>query len=333
MNHVSITDKWKYNDLKTIIIENDLLKVVVIPEVGGKIENIIYKPQNIDFLWHNTRLETRKPPFAANIDDYWSGGIDIVFPTFQPCDYKGEQVPFFGELWALPWEYELIQNRKEVGIHMWRKTVITPFLFESWILLDNSDSKKNNRIKVKYKVTNLINDRSYFIFGTHFGLTCSDKHRIDIPAKKLIFDDFVDGGNLAEKGKDYKYPYLYNSKGEKFDVRFVPPVEKNTYESVYAVDLEEGFFALTDQEKEIGFGYIFPEKSFKGITMWLGYGGWRGHYFVLLEPWINVPTNLELSHDQGKAIELGPKEFFDIDSEMVIYSSKKEIKTKKDFFN
>ena len=77
-----------------------------------------------------------------------------------------------------------------------------------------ADSKKNNRIKVKYKVTNLINDRSYFIFGTHFGLTCSDKHRIDIPAKKLIFDDFVDGGNLAEKGKDYKYPYLYNSLQE-----------------------------------------------------------------------------------------------------------------------
>jgi len=78
MGYLLVIDKWSYNNLKTVILENDLIKVVIIPEVGGKLENIIYKPQNIDFLWHNPSIETKRSHFIANIDDYWDYGLRFL---------------------------------------------------------------------------------------------------------------------------------------------------------------------------------------------------------------------------------------------------------------
>jgi len=78
MGYLVVTDKWRYNNLTTVILENDLIKVVIIPEVGGKLENIIYKPQNIDFLWHNPRIETKRFLFIVNNDDCRGYGLKFL---------------------------------------------------------------------------------------------------------------------------------------------------------------------------------------------------------------------------------------------------------------
>ncbi|WP_084158119.1 DUF5107 domain-containing protein [Gaetbulibacter saemankumensis] len=83
---------------KATIIENDLLKVTVVPGIGGRILSIIYKPTNHELLYQNS-LAT---PFAGGDIFYYDwlmiwGGI---FPTFPESEH--------GKMWYLPWKAEII---------------------------------------------------------------------------------------------------------------------------------------------------------------------------------------------------------------------------------
>jgi len=66
---VTVTDDWTYREIRTVILENEYLKVTVFPEIGAKIYDLIYKPRQKNLLWHNPRIPPMKVPFGAAFDD------------------------------------------------------------------------------------------------------------------------------------------------------------------------------------------------------------------------------------------------------------------------
>ncbi len=116
-----ITDKWTYRGFRTIILENSMLRATLLPESGAKLWEFIYKPADRELLWHNPRIEPRPPVFYGDADAWWCGGLDECIPTGHPCNYKGDNYPYLGETWTLPWEYELTERGGErVSVHLWR---------------------------------------------------------------------------------------------------------------------------------------------------------------------------------------------------------------------
>ena len=102
---------------KATIVENDLLKVTVVPGFGGRILSIIYKPTNHEMLYQNS-LAT---PFAGGDIFYYDwlmiwGGI---FPTFPE--------PEHGKMWYLPWKAEIIiANEDEFTLRMTQQDSTIP---------------------------------------------------------------------------------------------------------------------------------------------------------------------------------------------------------------
>ena len=43
-----------------VVIEGDLLRVTVIPEVGAKVLEIVHLPSGFDLLWQNERVPLRR---------------------------------------------------------------------------------------------------------------------------------------------------------------------------------------------------------------------------------------------------------------------------------
>ena len=62
---VRIDPHWHYHDLRAIVLENEHLRLVVLPETEAKIHALIDKKRDHDVLWHNPRLEPRRPVFGA----------------------------------------------------------------------------------------------------------------------------------------------------------------------------------------------------------------------------------------------------------------------------
>src|SRR6476660_1761514 len=95
---------------KTHVLENRYLKVTLVPEFGGRILSIIYKPTGHEQLYRN---EVGVPyGMTAGIFYYdWLMVYGGIFPTFPD--------PAHGRTWLKPWEFTVVkEDADEVTVSM-----------------------------------------------------------------------------------------------------------------------------------------------------------------------------------------------------------------------
>lgn len=102
----AISDKKEDKDYNGYILENDYIRVELLPELGGKIHSAYDKTSDYDFIYHNKVI---KPAMVGLAGPWISGGIEFNWPqhhrptTFMPLDTAegesdGKQAVFMGEI-------------------------------------------------------------------------------------------------------------------------------------------------------------------------------------------------------------------------------------------
>ena len=318
-----ITGEWAINGIKTVILENKLIKLTFLVDFGCRIHEIISKTTDKDFLWHNPRVEVRRPVFGANIDDWLTGGLDEAIPTGHPCKVNGEELPYLGELWSLRWDYSIIKDTSdEVEVYFSRKTIIFPLKVEKWVSL----KKGQKIINFKHRISNLSNKKIPFLWGIHPCFSVNENTRIDIPARTVLIEESIPDDWLGKKGDKYIWPYAKDKNGNKIDMREVRSFGSNTCEFQFATDLEEGWLALTDQKMNEGIGLVFPKDIFSVIWLWLSYGGWRSQYLAAVEAWTGYPAKLSEAIEIGRFSELKANEVINCNTKIIIFNKKGEVR-------
>jgi hypothetical protein len=64
---------------------------------------------------------------------------------------------------------------------------------------------------------------------------------------------------------------------------------------------------------------VFDRSVFPVIWLWLVYGGWRGYYQAIMEPWTGYPSALAESVEVGRARTLAPGEALETEVTAVLY--------------
>lgn len=78
-------------EYNAVFIENDYIKVMVLPELGGRIQRAYDKTNQYDFVYYNHVI---KPALVGLIGPWISGGIEFNWPqhhrpsTYMPTEYK-----------------------------------------------------------------------------------------------------------------------------------------------------------------------------------------------------------------------------------------------------
>ena len=89
-----ISDEKEDVEYKAIYLENDYLLVMVLPELGGRIQRALDKTNNYDFVYYNHVI---KPALVGLTGPWISGGIEFNWPqhhrpsTYSPVDYHFEE--------------------------------------------------------------------------------------------------------------------------------------------------------------------------------------------------------------------------------------------------
>jgi hypothetical protein len=311
---VRVDPHWRHHDLQALILENACLRMVILPEVGAKVHALVDKRLDRDVLWHNPRLEPRRPVFGQNFDDWWSGGWDEVFPTCDVSTYQGETYPYLGELWSLPWSWTIESAGPEAGaVHLARTTVIAPARMERWVRLEGDEPM----VRVRHRLTNVGTRPLDFVWGIHPCLAVDAGFRIDVPGRRAIV------GHTATEpfgpaGTTYPWPTAPGADGPH-DMRRVPPSTRGWCEGHYVTELDAGWVALTDPAREAGVGFVFPREVFPVVWCWMVYGGWRGHHHVALEPWTGWPHQLDRAVAVGRHRTLAPGAALECETSVVLY--------------
>ena len=299
------------------ILENAALRVVVVPELGGKVLELIDKVADRDLLWHNPRTPPRRAPYGAHFDDWWCGGWDEIFPTGDVAPLHGEPLPYMGELWSVPWSaHEEPADDGAVAMAATAYATAAPARLERRLELRRDEPV----LRASYRLTNLDLRTLPYLWGIHPALAISPSHRIDLPARRMLVGVSSDPW-MGEPGADYPWPTQPLPKSPYArDVRRVPPREQAVFGGHWATDLDAGWVALTDTLTRRGLAIIFPIDTFHAVWLWQVYGGWRGHYHLALEPWTGHPMQLDKALEDGTASELAPQETREATVEFVIYS-------------
>lgn len=311
-----------YKGLRTVTLENELIKVSILADKGTDIYEFIYKPKDVDFLWHSFNgirnpsrfVPTRDMPDGSFLD-FYEGGWQELFPNIgNACTYKGALLGEHGEVCLPPWEYRIEQDSPQViSVKFWIRTVRSPYYLEKVYTIREGDTT----LYIDEKVINEGTTEMEFMWGHHpaFGPIFLDETCIiEFPQgvkAKTAKEDLGQHAPLPVN-MEFNWPNISDESGRLWDMSKVPPLDSKLFFGYEVYNLSEGRYSIKNTSIGVGFQMNWDKDQFPFLWVWAPYGGaenypWYGRNFNLaIEPWTAVPENLTEVIKAGMGVKIQP---------------------------
>ncbi len=319
-----ISDAWTYQGLRTLILENELLRVTVLLDKGSDIVEFRYKPLDLDFLFfappgiRNPNHGLVSAPSGGPFLDYFSGGWNEVLPNGGPLvNYKGAELGQHGEVSLIPWEHAILEDSPDrVSVRLWVRPLRTPFFLEKTLSLEPDRAV----LTLDERLVNEGGEPMHAMWGQHiaFGRPFLEEGAvIDAPACKFIVHEAMPGyePRRFQPGAVAGWPLVPTPAGGVEDASRVPAFGAvQAQEMAYMAELSDGWYAITNPQRQAGFGVRFDPTLYRYVWYWQqlgnvaqGYPWWGRTHTAALEPWTSYPTSgLNQAIANGTALLLQP---------------------------
>jgi hypothetical protein len=302
MSEITVQPGPSLHGLRTIEMENEVLRLVVVPEAGAKVWQIQYKPLAANLLWNNSALAPTRQPLHASYDDTWSGGWDELFPNDEAGEMLGYGLPDHGELWTGDWQAGPVDIDGTPGLHLRFTTPVTHFLVEKTLVLRSASAV----VEAKYKLTNWGTEELPFLFKLHPAFAVSANHRIDFPAMTVRREPEFAG---TLEGAPLVFAWPHAQVGDStLDLRQVPDERSGAVHFFYGTELASGWCGLTNRANRLAAALRFDPEVFRSCWLFATHGGWRDLNVAVLEPSTGYPYKMRAMIDSGRAHWLAPGE-------------------------
>lgn len=198
-----------------ILLESTVLAVKVLPEVGGKVGQIHYKPARRDLLVPPQKAY-RTIPAEASWLDYDTSGMDDCFPNIAAGRYPlppqdSMMLPDLGEWTHGTWE---VVSSGPQAVHMRRDGDRLPYTARKEIRFAAEDT-----LELLYRVENRGRLPLRYMWSAHPLLQLAESYKLVMPGERITFRTFPPDGqvhrwplrngadlscNWIERGKDLK---------------------------------------------------------------------------------------------------------------------------------
>lgn len=315
-----ISDSWSYRGLKTVVLENERIRVIVLADKGADIYSFVDKRSDTEFMWR-TPWGVRDPrkfvPSTGSAQgmwlDYYEGGWQTVVPHGgYPDSVYGAEFGLHGDINNMPWDAEIIEDSTaRVAASFQARGVRMPVFVELTMALESGSSV----LTLDKTVSNEGEEEIEIVWLEHIAIGppfLSGACELYVPECRILThpEEFVSSQKLA-LGADTAWPFAAAADGTEVDFRKVPPKSDRSLDMAYFTGMDEGWYAVHNKDSNIGFAVTFPTDVFPYLWYWRNLGGgwgypWYGRcYNVGLEPctsWDN--RGLAHSMDNGTARRL-----------------------------
>jgi len=314
--------EFVHRGIGMVSLENRFIRITVLADKGTDIWEILYKPLDLDVMWHSFNdlkspasfVPTRENPGGSFLD-YYEGGWQELFPGIgEACEYHGAMLGAHGEVCLLPWKFETVSDTpEEVSVRFRVRTPRSPYLLEKTITVQDHAAA----FTIEESVHNEGGEELQFMWGHHpaFGpLFLDDSCRIEVPpgSSARTTPNRLGPYGVLPPDTPFAWPSIQGLDGRLWDVSKVPPADSRIFQMFYLHDLPEGRYGLYNGNYGIRFTLRWDRKRFPILWVWAPYGGamdypWYGrNYNLALEPWSAIPANLARVAEQNRGIHIAP---------------------------
>ncbi len=316
-NHLHSTQRnWgtrirelEYQDLDLIVLENELLRIGVLPGKGTDIIEINYKPLDLDFSWiapggvrnPNSHPATAGDATAPFLDNY-PGGWQEIFPFGgAPSEVAGARFGQHGEVYASPWDVTIEEDTESsIAVTFSIRTRKMPFLIRKTIRMNAGhpsftiDEHLTNESQVELPVM----WGHHITFGQPFLRPGNDIRFPDglvtIPHPEPVAPD----GERRIQPTDFRWPHAHTPDGETLDLSVIPD-RQTPSDMLYITEFPEkrAWYEIHDSERGAGCRVEWDRDVMPYLWYWQEFGAhteypWYGRAYVVgLEPFSSMPTN------------------------------------------
>jgi len=302
-------------------LENEKMRIVLLPGKGSDVIQFLYKPLDLDFMWASQpglqpAGAVRSPSVGGKAFlDYYPGGWQEILPNFgDACEYKGAALALHDEVSLLPWQYSILENDPQcVSVQLEARCIRTPFRIRKTLTL-----RPGCTLKIDEQVRNESEEFMDCTWGHHpaIGDPILDEHcRIIVPPCRVkTQEQYVSPNSRLEKGQDCEWPLVRGINGEPIDLSRVPSRATHSHDMAYLYGLKQGWYVLFSDTHQLGFSMTWDSAVFKYLWFWQVYGGWHGYpwygssYNLGLEPCTSFPQSLAGAVAAGTQLRLAPNE-------------------------
>lgn len=289
---------------ETIVLENQRLRAVIVPSLGGRVWELEDRIRKRQWIWHRPDVLLRAAQPGAVYDDVWAGGWEELFPNDAPGVFEGRQLPDHGEWWAMSWSAASASGGAEAVVRLMADSTIVRADCVKEFRLANDGAT----LSVTYRIRSDEARPFHFLFKQHLPIAIVPGCRLLLPGGRV---EPVDPrfSTLLPSGDEFDWPHA-TMAGRVVDMRQIPAPSSNVQEFVYVRNLPEPWCGVEDSSASAAIQMDFDSSAFPYVWLFLTYGGWRDLYTAVLEPCTNMPKDLADAVRAGQSAMLLPGQEF-----------------------
>ena len=315
-----ISDAWTYRGLKTVVLENEIVRITVLADKGADIYSFVHKPTDTDFMWKTpwgVRDPSKSVPPTGDPSsiwlDFYEGGWQTVVPHGGYSDQiYGADFGIHGDVNLIPWDTVVVEDTPQlVSVRFSAKSVRMPMKVTKILTLVSGSPT----LKVEESVTNEGEEDLDVVWLEHIAIgapVLSDKSRLFVPESKLrSHPESIDTNSKLEPDFIGDWPNMNAKDGSVLDFSRIPTKEDRSLDMAYMTEMSEGWYALLNEETNIGWAVSYPVETFKYLWYWRNFGGgygypWYGRcYNAGLEPCTSFGNGgIKQAQENGSALNI-----------------------------
>ncbi len=285
-----------------VALESADARLIAIPRLGGKIASLSSLASGREFLWRDPTRPYRLQTYGDDFGNYDASGFDECFPSIGACPYPGFpwdgiEIPDHGELWCIPWNYELLEDET---LYMHAHGIRFPYSFEKWI----TPAQNQAGFTLRYRISNHAPFPFTYLWSAHPLFAAEPGMRIIFPSQPQVRLTFALGDRVqGELLQEYTWPWLQAPNGIPLDYSLIGTPDLNANDKVYANAPPEGWCGLYQPQTGEYLALTFLPEQVPFVGVCINHGGWpfsgvRG-YWVALEPCTGYPDRLDHAIEQA----------------------------------
>lgn len=292
-----------FKGCEAVSMENNYLRVVLLPTIGGKVASIYNKKKSFELLYQNKAMTYEKAKIYDDFGKYDASGFDDAFPTIEACSvvYGSDKIeyPDHGEIWSRAFEYKI----EEKLVRLYYKSEIFPYDYEKTLFLEGES------LIINYRIKNTGESNFPCIWTMHCLTVCDEEMEIHFPEGTFEVINVLDGEDLGEVGELHPYPLTKNRAGDEFRLNRVRDKSAGRMKKYYVNGkVEKGACGIYYPKNDVRYNIYFDKDKLPYLGFWVTEGGFRGDYNCALEPSTGFYDNVNTATKNNRIFVLKPKE-------------------------